>query len=135
MREIPLHLGAILGATVAKMACGALWYSPPLFVKPWMRMTGITQDQMKQGMAKALMVDFIGSFLMAFVLVHAIRYAEAVTVLQGIAVGFLNWLGFVAVATISTVTYERKPFSLFLLNNGYQLLSLLVMGAILAVWG
>jgi len=51
------------------------------------------------------------------------------------AVGFFNWLGFVAVVTIGTVTYLRKPFQLFLIQNGYLLLSLLAMGAILAVWG
>ena len=90
---------------------------------------------MNEGMAKALAVDFVGSFLMAFVLVHAIRYAEATTVPQGMAVGFFNWLGFVAVVTIGNVTYERKPFKLFLLINGYLLISLLVMGALLAVWG
>jgi hypothetical protein len=135
MREIPIHFFAVLGAAVAKMALGALWYSPALFVKPWMKMSGVTEEQLKQGMGKALAVDFVGSFLMAFVLVHAIRYAEATSVLPGLAVGFLNWLGFVAVATIGSVTYERKPFNLFLLNNGYLLISLLVMGAILAVWG
>jgi len=32
------------------------------------------------------------------------------------------------------VTYERKPVKLYLLNNGYQLVSILAMGAILAVW-
>ena len=135
MREIPIHFVALLGAAVAKMAIGALWYSPALFVKPWLKLSGITEKQMKEGMGKALVVDFVGSFLMAFVLVHAIRYAGAVTALQGLAVGFFNWLGFVAVVTIGTVTYERKPFNLFLLNNGYLLISLSAMGAILAVWG
>ena len=135
MREIPIHFFALLGAVVAKMAIGALWYSPALFVKPWLKLSGITEKQMKEGMGKALVVDFVGSFLMAFVLVHAIRYAGAATALQGLAVGFFNWLGFVAVVTIGTVTYERKPFKLFLLNNGYFLISLLAMGAILAVWG
>ena len=86
-------------------------------------------------MVKALGVDFVGSLLMAFVLVHIIRFGDATTPLQGLAVGFSIWLGFVAAVTISTVTYERKPFELFLLKNGYLLLSLLAMGAILAVWG
>ena len=90
---------------------------------------------MKERIAQALAVDILGSFVMAFVLVQAIRYAGAVTVPHGMAVGFWTWLGFVAVSTIGTVTFERKPFKLFLLNNGYTLLSLLIMGAILAVWG
>jgi len=135
MREIPIHFLPLLVAAVARMVIGAAWYSPALFVKAWYRMSGVTEPQMKQGMAKALVVDFVGSLLMAFVLVHVIRYAGAATPLQGMAVGFFNWLGFVAVATIGAVTYERKPFMLFLLNDGYLLLSLLVMGAILAVWG
>ncbi len=135
MREIPIHFFAILAAAVAKMVIGALWYSPALFLKSWFKLSGITEQQMKEGMAKALAVEFVGSLLMAFVLVHAIRYAEATTVPQGMAVGFFNWLGFVAVVTIGNVTYQRKPFKLFLLINGYLLISLLVMGAILAVWG
>jgi hypothetical protein len=90
---------------------------------------------MKAGMVRALAVECIGSLIMAFVLVHAVRYAGATTPLQGMAVGFLNWLGFVAVVTIGSVTYQRRPFGLFLLINGYLLISLVVMGAILAVWG
>ncbi len=134
MRDIPIHLFAVLVAAVVRMVIGAVWYSPALFVKPWYRLTGVTAAQMKAGMAKALAVDFVGSLLMAFVLVHVIRFGGATTVLQGMAVSFSVWLGFVAVVTVGTVTYERKPFQLFLLNNGYLLLSLLAMGGILAVW-
>ena len=79
MREIPIHFVAILGAAVAKIAIGALWYSPALFLRPWLRLSGTTEAQMKEGMARALAVDVVGSGLMAFVLVHAIRYAGATT--------------------------------------------------------
>jgi len=135
MREIPIHFFALLTATAAKMLVGALWYSPALFLNTWRRVAGVTPEQMKEGMGRALAVEFIGSLIMAFVLVHAVRYAGATTAFQGMAVGFFNWLGFVAVVTIGSVTYQRKPFELFLLINGYLLISLLVMGAILAVWG
>jgi hypothetical protein len=135
MREIHPHIFAMIGAVVSRMALGALWYSPMLFLKPWMRMTGITAEQMKQGMGKKISFDVIGSILMAFAMLHAIRYAGVTSVPWGMAVGFLNWLGFVAVATISTVTYERRPAGLFLLNNGYNLISLMIMGVIIALWG
>lgn len=49
-------------------------------------------------------------------------------------VGFWNWLGFVAPVTLGGVLWEGKPWKLWGLNNGYQLLSLLVMGVILALW-
>lgn len=135
MREIPINLFAIISAAAAKVLIGALWYSPALFLRNWLHLTGITEEEMKAGMGKAIAVDVVGSLIMAFVLLHAVRYAGATTAAQGTAVGFFNWLGFVVVVTIGTVTYERKPFRLFLLNNGYLLISLLVMGAMLAAWG
>ena len=36
--------------------------------------------------------------------------------------------------TFMATLYEKRPFKLFLINNGFQLLSLLLMGAIVAVW-
>jgi hypothetical protein len=134
MHELHLHFLPILGAAMAKMALGALWYSNALFFKPWIRLSGINEDQVKQGLPKALLFDALGSLLMALVLFHTIRWAGAHSMVEGLFIGFLNWLGFVAVVTISTVTYERKPVKLYLLNNGYQLVSILVMSAILAVW-
>jgi len=56
-------------------------------------------------LVKALIPDVIGSALMAFVLVHAVHYAGANGWGQGAAVGFFNWLGFVAVATLGSVTF------------------------------
>lgn len=135
MGEISFNALAMLGAVVSRMALGAAWYSPALFLKPWMRMTGITAEQMHQGMGKKIAFDIIGSVLMAFAMYHAIRYAKVTSVPWGLAVGFLNWLGFVAVATISSVTYEKRPIGLFWLHNGYNLISLMLMGAIIAVWG
>jgi hypothetical protein len=76
----------------------------------------------------------IGSALMAFVLVHAVHYAGAQNWAQGAAVGFFNSLGFVAVATLGSVTFEKRPLQLYLINNAYLLLALLLMGAVLAVW-
>jgi hypothetical protein len=135
MRELHLHLFPILGAVVARMALGALWYSPVLFLKPWMNMTGIGEQQMKQGMGGKIAADVVGSLLMALVLAHLVAWAGATEALGGMFVGFLCWFGFVAVATISSVTYEKRPFKLFALHNGYNLASLLAMGVILALWG
>ncbi len=134
MRELDLHLYPILGAAASRMALGALWYSPVLFLKPWMKMTGIGEQKMKQGMGGKIAADIVGSLLMAFVMAHMVGWAGATEVLGGLAVGFLCWIGFAAVVSISTVTYEKRPFKLFALHNGYNLASLLAMGVILAVW-
>ena len=135
MREISFDSYAVLGAVVSRMVLGALWYSPVLFLKKWMKLAGISEEQMKQGMGKKIAWDILGSVIMAFVMYHAIRYAEVKTAPLGVAIGFLNWLGFVAVAAVSAVTYEKRPLGLYLITTGYNLISMMIMGAIIAVWG
>jgi hypothetical protein len=137
MRELHLHFLPILAVAIAKMALGALWYSNALFFQPWIRMSGISEQQVRQRLGKALAVDYIGSVLMALALAHVIRWGEAEPnkVVVGLFAGFLCWLGFVAFTGINIVTYEHKPLKLYLINTGFQLVSMLIMGAILAVWG
>src|SRR5215467_13229319 len=99
-----------------------------------MAATGVSEAQMKTAFPKAIAIDIIGAFVLAFILLHAVHYAGAHTIGQGAAVGFFNWLGFIGVLTLGQMFYEHRPFSYFAINNGYLLLSLLIMGAILAVW-
>jgi hypothetical protein len=134
MREVSLHLSAIAAAAVVKMILGALWYSPVLFVKPWMEMTGITQEQLRQRMPKGIVVDLLGSILTAFGMAYIVGYSGASGVDGGLSIAFLVWLGFVAPSALSPILYEGKPWGLWLLNSGYWLVSFMAMGAVLATW-
>jgi hypothetical protein len=71
--------------------------------------TGVTDAQMKAGMGKALAVEVVGNFVMAFVLVHAVHYAGAHGALQSAAVRVFNWLGFVLVVALASAAYEKRP--------------------------
>jgi len=136
MPEIVPNLWALLGCVVIRLAVGALWYSPLLFVKPWLRLSGVSDDQMKKGFVKAILLDVVFSAIMAFVLLHAIRYALPTShdVGLGLAVGFLNWLGFIVPVQAGALTYEKKPFGYFAINSGYQLVTILMMSAVLVLW-
>lgn len=127
------YLGILISAVVS-MIIGALWYGP-LFGKPWMKMMGLTKKDMekakKKGMWKLYLANFIAVFVMAFVLMHIIIHVGAVTIWEGVQTGFWVWLGFIATVMLGTVIWEGKPLKLYLLNVGYYLISLLVMGAIL----
>ena len=112
MREFLINWLAILAAVIIKQVIGAFWYSPALFGPSWCKLTGVSEAAMKAGLVKALIPDVIGSAVMAFVLVHAVHYAGAHDWAQGAAVGFFNWLGFVAVATLGSVTFEKRPLKL-----------------------
>jgi hypothetical protein len=132
MESFPINYLALLVAAIAKFVIGSVWYTA--LGKQWRKLAGIPEGGSMKGLPKAMIIDLIGNLVMAFVLVHAVHYAGAKSLAMGAAVGFLNWLGFVAVVSLSASVYEGKSLKLFLFNNVYLAVSLAVMGAILAVW-
>jgi hypothetical protein len=125
---------SMLVAAIIRMVVGSVWFSPVGFAKPWQAIIGLSEEQMRKGMPRAIAADAVASLLMAFVLAHAVVYAQADTVLKGAAVGFFNWLGFVATVQFTGVLYEQRPLKLFGLQGGFNLVALVLMGALLAVW-
>jgi hypothetical protein len=134
MQDIAINYWALAIAAALRIVVGALWYSPFAFAPAWRDLVGIDETQMKAGLPRAIVVDVIGSLVMAFVLVHAVVYAGATGLSQGAAVGFFNWLGFVAVILLGVTIYEQRPLKLFFINAGFNLIALALMGALLAVW-
>ncbi len=140
MPQVPINYLALLGAAIASMVVGAIWYGP-LFGKPWMALSGMSQEKInaaKPKIGKSYALMFAGSLVMSYVLAHALVFANAYLgasgASSGVMTGFWNWIGFIAPATLGNVIWEGKPWKLWILNNGYYLVSLSVMGVILAVW-
>ena len=137
MAIIEINYWAVLVVAILANVIGALWYSPLLFGKQWMKLSGITPKQtpkMKQKANVSYAINVVASLVMAYVLAHYVDFAEAVTIAGGLQAGFWAWLGFIAPVQLGKVLWENQPFKLYLLNTGYYFVSLLVMGAILAVW-
>ena len=136
MQEISINFWALLGFVAVRIAVGMVWYSPGVFWKPWSKVTKISEKDMKAGMVKGMASDLIGSLIMAFVLLHAIKYAGASHDLaKGLAVSFFNWLGLVATVQFGMTAYENRPTKFFGIISGYQLVTILLGGAVLTMWG
>lgn len=128
---------AVVVATVVSIAIGFGWYSMSVFGKQWMKMTGLTKEALekaKKDMGPKYGIMVLGSLVMAFVLAVLVKLAWSQTAIGGAKVGALAWLGFVATVGLNSFVFENKPFQLYLINVTYYLVSLVVMGAILAVW-
>lgn len=137
MPQIEFNYLAVVVAAIVSMVIGSLWYSPMLFGKKWMKLMGWSPEEMekrKKGMGMAYLWMFIGSLVMAYVLSYFLGYSQAATLVEGAWVGFWAWLGFVAPVMLGGMLWEGKPKELYLINSGHNLVNLLVMGAILAVW-
>ena len=135
-----VNLWAVLGAAVATMVIGFLWYSPLLFAKPWMVAMGYDpQDkakiaEMQKSAGPLYGISFLASLLAALVLGKIIYNLTIDTALYGMKVGFAVWLGFVMTVQLTDKLFGKRPMKLFLINTGYQLVCYLAMGAILGKW-
>ena len=134
--EVFVNLPAVGASAVANMIIGAVWYSPALFAKPWIKLNGFGKDgmAMRNGMAKTYGIMFIMSLVIAFVLAHTVFYAGAITLTDGLFVGFMTWLGYVATTMMNGYLFGKKPFALYLIDSGYYLVSIMVMAVILTLW-
>ncbi len=132
-----LNYWAVLGAAVAAMVIGSLWYSPLLLGNQWMKLSGVSSKQgkdMNKGMASAMFGMFVGSLIMSYVLAHVLVLVGATMISSALVAALWLWLGFIVVPYSSGVLFERRPVGLFFINIGYYLVSMLVMALILTAW-
>lgn len=131
------HWPAILGAALLAWFIGALWYSPVLFAKAWVKANGYTPEKVAAMQAtawKAYAGSFVSFLLIGFVLHLFLSRLGATTLSQGAAWGFHAWLGFALPIGFTANLYSDKPISAFLIDAGYQLVYFTAMGMILARW-
>ncbi len=132
---IPINYVAVVVAALLNMVIGALWYSPLLFAKPWMKLIGKTEEECKDGMTpKYYALAALGSLIVAYVMAHFVYLVGAHDAVSGATLGFWAWLGFLAAPTFSDYLFAGRGFRLFGLNSAYYLVVLVVMGALLASW-
>ncbi len=125
---------AVLVSAIVRFLLGWLWYGA-LFAHKWSELTGITQEKMQSAnMPIVYGGALVAYFVQAYVLAHFIHYTNAKDAKGGAQTGFWIWLGFNAVLLMQSSLFEQRPFTLFFINSGYELVSLVVMGIILAVW-
>jgi len=128
---------AVVVAAVAYWVLGAIWFGV-VFTKPWMELEHIPTEQSAamKGAAAAFpyVMSFVLNLIIAFVLAQLCAWRNATTAARGASLGVLLWIGIVGPITYTTSMYEMRPLNLFLINEGYVLVGLFLMGAILGAW-
>ena len=105
-----------------------------MFGKSWMALTGKGMEGMKGGAGRAYGQAFIVALVTAYVLARFVTYAGAHSIGRGAVIGFLAWIGFVATSSAGDVSFAGRPTKLYAIINGYQLVTLIINGALLATW-
>jgi hypothetical protein len=128
---------ALLAAAVVAWLIGALWYSPVMFAKAWVKAHGYTPEQvaaMQVMQGKVIVATLVAMILMAAVLQVFLRHLGADSLRGGMGWAFHAWLGFALPLGFIAHLYSHKRIAAWVIDLGYQLVYLLVMGAILGAW-
>ena len=135
MPELDLNYAAIIVSVIASMILGMIWYSPAMFGNMWMKLSGLKKEDIKKEEAnKGMFASAVAALVMVAVLSQFVILTRANTFDEGAKVAFWLWLGFVATVGVSEYIYTKRPAKLFVINMGYHLASMLLMGGILASW-
>jgi hypothetical protein len=124
---------AIVVAAISAFVLGGLWYSPLMFLKRWMKETGITEESTKRtNMLKLFGLAFILSFIAAFFLAMFIGSKAGAGF--GAMAGFMAGFGWVFTFMGISYLFESRTFAHFLINSAYSIVSMTIMGFIIGVW-
>ncbi len=137
MPEFQVNYLAVLVAALATIFIGALWYSPLLFHKIWVKAHGYSEEkveQMRKTAGRAFIVSLFCYLVMAFVLAVLVSWVGVASVPQGALLGLLVWVGFLATLGLTAHMFSEKRLSTYLIDAGYQLVYSVVMGVIVATW-
>jgi hypothetical protein len=124
---------AIAVAAVSAFSLGAIWYSPLLFSKRWMKESGVTKEAAENAnMTKTFGLSFILSVLASFFLAMFIGAGAGAGF--GALAGFMAGLGWVFTFMGIIYLFEQKSLAHFLINSLYSVAALTLMGFIIGIW-
>ena len=132
-----INYPAVIVAAVIHWISGGVWYG--IFGSTFAGFIGGQKmaELERQSEAKALILAFVSSLILAYVLARVLHVTRAKRVgegLKGLKIVFLLWLGFIAATQLLTVLFEGRNLGLYLLNVGYQLVACALAATILLIW-
>ena len=134
-----VNILAVILSGVLSMAVGFLWYGPKLFGGPWVREMGLTPEKLdemkkKKNMGATYGLSFLTSLFTAYALGVVITTLGSDTVAAAVEAAVLLWVGFIAPIKFTDVLFGAKSRTLFAIDAGYQLSSVVVMAVTLFLW-
>ncbi len=129
-----VNFAAVFVSGAAMWVLGALWYAA-LFGKRWAKLVGMHNvEAMKSRATMNYIYTFIANLVIALVMAAFLSYTVVTTAMDGATTAFWAWLGFVLPTGVINSVWIKKPMELFLIDYGYCLVGMVVIGAILGSW-
>ena len=127
----------LIVAALIPMVMGFLWYGPMLFQKSWMDAVGMTEEKAKEGNMPAIFgISFVMALMLAFFVSFLVRHDPAGLhpfvhgAFHGALIGLL---AAVPVLVTNSLFEQRHPRGI-LINVGYWIVTIALMGGLLCAW-
>lgn len=123
---------SVVVAALTAFLVGGLWYGP-LFGNAWMAAFGLSPEDLAQrSMARVFGLSACLSLIAATNL--ELFIGSTATAAFGATAGFFAGLGWVATLLGILYLFEMRSMRAYLINAGYCVVSLTVMGLVLGAW-
>lgn len=134
-----INIWAVLLATLSSMVVGSVWYTPKVFGNYWMKVAKVTPGGEAKDAVKPILITLVVSFVSALVLAGSAAISQhfyggnflANTLITAV----ILWAGFTAARFITHDAFEGRPAGLTVLNCAHELVTLVVMGLIIGLFG
>jgi hypothetical protein len=134
MENIHINHWAVLVCAILNLALGALWYSPLMFYKAWMKENKFTDEDIKKvNPAKTYTLTVIFSLIICYNLAFFLGDTKT-DMMWGLTAGFLAGFGFSALIFSVVALFEMRSRKYILINGGYIVIYFSLIGLILGAW-
>ncbi|MBM3939360.1 MAG: DUF1761 domain-containing protein [SAR202 cluster bacterium] len=126
---------AVIVATLVAFALGAAWYG--VFAGPWMAAIGMNREQIRARSREnryAYAVTAVAAFVGMVAVAVFVGAAGADSLVEGVIVGAVAGVGFVATSTAAHYVFAFRPMKLYLMDAGYHVVLFAIGGAIVGAW-
>ncbi len=135
MEQFHINHWAVIACAAANLLVGAVWYSPMLFYKAWMKENNLTEETIKQKFnpLKTYGLSFILSLIISYNLAFFLGDNKTDASWGAIA-GFLAGFGFSALIFAIVGLFEQRSWKYILINGGYITIYFTLIGFIIGAW-
>ena len=134
MENFYINHWAIFVCALFNLVLGAIWYSPILFYKSWLKENNFSEEDLKKvNPAKMYGITFILSLIISYNLAFFLGDNKT-DAIWGTTAGFLSGFGFSALIFTIVALFEQKSWKYILINGGYITIYFTVIGLILGTW-
>ena len=133
-----INYWGVTAAAFSSFVLGFVWYLWPVFGKPWAKSLGITKTEADNtdGLGGVFLMSIVGGVATAILLAVLMKATGTDGLVEGAIFGAL--IGFVF-RYLSSLLYHngfaRRPMQLTTIDGGYDIVQLVIMGALIGFIG